>query len=124
MCSLLSLYTVTCMCVFWSDHLVLDNLAVSTPLGKAVSPTPNIPGLPTVACVQLRPRGFSLSLSIAIALVQLLVGQACWPDFVDVDSDITRIHDLTANSLSLTVTTPTPWRRYAVVFIFFFSLMT
>lgn len=65
---LLSQHTVTCMCVFRSDHLVLDNLAVSTPLGKAVSPTPDISGLPTVACVQLRPREFSLSLSIAIAL--------------------------------------------------------
>ena len=123
MCSLLSLYTVTSMCVFRSDHLVLDNLAVSTPLGKAVSPTSNIPGLPTVACVQLKPHEFSLSLSIAIALVQLLARQACWPDFVDVDSDITRIHNLTANSLSLTVTTPTPRTCYAVVFIFF-SLMT
>lgn len=69
MYSLLSQYTVTCMCVFRSDHLVLDNLTVSTPLGKTVSPTPNIPGLPIVVCVQLKPHEFSLSLSIAIVLV-------------------------------------------------------
>lgn len=118
MYSLLHQYTITCMCVFRSDHLVLDNLTVSTPLGKTVSPTPNIPRLSIVVYVQLRPREFTLSLSIAIVLVQLLFKQACWQDFVGVASDITRIHSLTANSLSLAVTTLTPWSCYAVVFIF------
>jgi hypothetical protein len=83
--NLIRLYNVTCIDNFRADHLVSDNQLMYSPLGKAISPTLGISSWPVVLCVELRPRGHSLStLAYLFFSFQLLCRLTCF-DSMDKD---------------------------------------
>jgi hypothetical protein len=66
----LSLYNVTCVHVFRSDHL--DDQLLCSLLGKTISPALSIPSFPVVLCIGRRSFGLSSvhdSMSISAVLV-------------------------------------------------------
>lgn len=81
--NLQSSHNATCMYIFRSDHLILDNLLVCSSLGKTTSPAPRIAQLPIVICVGLRPHGLFpfYGMFVSIILVQLMFMWSYWWDF-------------------------------------------
>ena len=74
-------------------------------------PTPSIPQLPVVLCIGLRPHGLSpvnLVHLLLMPLFILLLRQSCMWDFMGVASDFPRRHNLTENSVPLSLKTFCP----------------
>ena len=69
---LLSLYTVTCMSVFWAEHLVFRNWLECFSLGKTISLSPSIPWVPVVLCLGLMLCRLLLSTLFSMSVVVLL----------------------------------------------------
>lgn len=77
---------------------------MSSPLRKTNSSALSVPQLPVVLGAGLRSPGFFSTQSgmlIGVILVQLIIGQSCWRDFLSVASDIIRRHNLTSKLLLL-----------------------
>lgn len=72
---------VTCMYVFRTDCLALNNQLMCSSMGKTSSLSSKFLQLPMVLCEGLKPHGLLLiyfGLSNGIILVQFMVGQSCW----------------------------------------------
>lgn len=72
---------ITCIYVFRTDHLALNNQLLYSSLGKNTSFAPSFPQLYKVLYVGLRTyRLFyvQFGMSIGVILVQLIFGQSCW----------------------------------------------
>lgn len=67
--SLLSL-CITCMNIFWADHLVLKNQLKCPSLGKIISPTFSITWLSVVLYQGLGSPGISLSMLECLLLLE------------------------------------------------------
>jgi hypothetical protein len=71
---------------------------------ETVSPALSFPWLPAVLSIKIKLPKISLStlaLSTDVVLVQLMLLQDLWYDFMGVASDSNRGHDITANTLIL-----------------------
>lgn len=75
--NLFSLCNVTCMYVFRTDQLALDNQTTCSYLGKSISPTRSFPQVPGVLCVELRLPGPSFiyfHMSVVVVLFSSYLG--------------------------------------------------
>lgn len=89
------------MYVFKTDHLGLDNELVCSSLRETISLAHSILQLPVVRSVGLGPWSLFLihfSKSVVLVFVQLMFRRSYWLDLIDVASDISVRHSLTANS--------------------------
>lgn len=83
------------------DHLALDNQLISSSLGRIIFE------LSSFVSKSLGKGEASELFSILIVmftnvvLINLLFGLSCWQDFIDIASNINRIHKLIAQFLNL-----------------------
>lgn len=98
----LSPYVVSCMYVSRTCHLVMDNLLVYSSL--EIFNILSIHLQRIFLCVQLKPcdlSSFNCGMPTSVSFVLLTVGRHVGKTFLCADSDVTRRHNITENSLMM-----------------------